>query len=314
MKRRDVLMGLAAGTFTVSNGYLWNLAQNTFSPDTSSDPLILHEPILSVDPGVDREQVTDVKALVADISGAGGSKEQLQQQLDKVRNFENEFKDDVYLSAADIPLMHSVLLRLKKVEQIVGHGNYNVISFDDTLKHARYQLGIGRFTPQEMNFIDKVFNTEAREYGFFGDKVTTELTATFKGDDIVKVAYSGHFLLKNESLAHYEKLKKDVGKGVILTSGIRSNVKQMHLFMAKAIASNYNLSKASRSLAPPGHSFHGIGDYDVGKIGWGVANFTDKFESTNEFKRMQDLGYVQIRYTKDNRLGVRFEPWHIKVV
>jgi zinc D-Ala-D-Ala carboxypeptidase len=26
------------------------------------------------------------------------------------------------------------------------------------------------------------------------------------------------------------------------------------------------------------------------------------------------LGYVQIRYTEDNRLGVRFEPWHIKVV
>lgn len=306
-------MGLAAGTFTVSNGYLWNLAQNTFSPDTSSDPLIRHEPSLSLDPGVDREGVVDIEPLLAD-SSANVSPEALQQQIDKVRNFENEFVDDVYLPSAEIPLMHSVLLRLKKVEQTIGHGNYNVISFDETLKQARYQLGIGRFTREELDFIDKVFNTEAREYGFFGDKVTSELTATFKRDSIVKVPYSGHYLLKNESMAHYEKLKKDVGKGVILTSGIRSNVKQMHLFMAKAIASNYNLSKASRSLAPPGHSFHGIGDYDVGKIGWGVANFTNRFESTDEFKRMQDLGYVQIRYTKDNRLGVRFEPWHIKVV
>lgn len=307
-------MGLAAGTFTVSNGYLWNLAQNTFSPDTSSDPLISHEPSLSLDPTIDREQVVELPAI--DAAGKGGEQglAQRQQQMDKVKNFENEFADDVFLSEADIPLMHSVLLRLKKVEQTVGHGNYNVIGFDDTLKYARYQLGIGRFTREELNFIDKVFNTEAREYGFFGDKVTTELTAQFNRDQIVKVPYTGHFLLKNESLAHYEKLKKDVGQGVILTSGIRSNVKQMHLFMAKAIASNYNLSKASRSLAPPGHSFHGIGDYDVGKIGWGVANFTDRFESTDEFKRMQDLGYVQIRYTKDNRLGVRFEPWHIKVV
>ena len=60
--------------------------------------------------------------------------------------------------------------------------------------------------------------------------------------------------------------------------------------------------------------FHGIGDFDVGRIGWGAKNFTDQFAQTREFKTMEDLGYVQIRYTTDNRLGVRYEPWHIKVV
>ena len=25
------------------------------------------------------------------------------------------------------------------------------------------------------------------------------------------------------------------------------------------------------------------------------------------------LGYIQIRYTEANQLGVRFEPWHIRV-
>ena len=132
--------------------------------------------------------------------------------------------------------------------------------------------------------------------------------------DTYKVPYSGHYLFRGESLDYYNTLKKDVGEGIILTSGIRSNVKQMHLFLSKAVRSDGNLSKASRSLAPPGHSFHGIGDFDVGKVGFGVANFTDSFAETDEFKRMLDLGYVQIRYTEDNRLGVRFEPWHIKVV
>ena len=48
-------------------------------------------------------------------------------------------------------------------------------------------------------------------------------------------------------------------------------VKQMHLFLAKPRQSNGNLSKASSSLAPPGYSFHGIGDFDVGKIGLGLV-------------------------------------------
>ena len=71
---------------------------------------------------------------------------------------------------------------------------------------------------------------------------------------------------------------------------------------------------ASRSLAPPGHSFHGVGDFDVGKVGLGASNFTDVFAETAEFQQLVDLGYVSMRYPKDNQLGVRYEPWHVKVV
>ena len=87
----------------------------------------------------------------------------------------------------------------------------------------------------------------------------------------------------------------------------------MHLFLKKSILVGGNLSRASRSLAPPGHSYHGIGDFDVGKVGLGYANFTEKFSQTDEFKQLKKLGFVQIRYTEDNPFGVRYEPWHIKV-
>jgi LAS superfamily LD-carboxypeptidase LdcB len=90
-------------------------------------------------------------------------------------------------------------------------------------------------------------------------------------------------------------------------------VKQMQLFVSKADRADGNLSLASRSLAPPGYSFHGVGDFDVGIKGWGARNFTDDFATTDEFKKLLDLGYIDIRYPADNRLGVRFEPWHIKV-
>ena len=88
---------------------------------------------------------------------------------------------------------------------------------------------------------------------------------------------------------------------------------QLHLFLAKTFQSDGNLSRASRSLAPPGYSFHNAGDFDVGKNGLGEMNFTADFSHTDEFKRLINLGYVDIRYTDSNQLGVRYEPWHIKL-
>ena len=129
-----------------------------------------------------------------------------------------------------------------------------------------------------------------------------------------KIQRTGHYLYRGKSEELYNQLKKDLGPTIVLTSGIRSVVKQTHLFLAKTIQSKGNLSKASRSLAPPGHSYHGVGDFDVGKIGFGRKNFTEAFAGTSEFKRLVELGYVDIRYPRDNMFGVRYEPWHIKVV
>jgi len=99
----------------------------------------------------------------------------------------------------------------------------------------------------------------------------------------------------------------------VLTSGVRSVIKQFLLFLNKAYANDGNLSLASRQLAPPGYSFHGIGDFDVGQAGFGYYNFTEKFIATDVYKKLADLGYLTLRYPQDNMLGVRFEPWHIKV-
>ncbi|MBB6522073.1 D-alanyl-D-alanine carboxypeptidase family protein [Pseudoteredinibacter isoporae] len=234
--------------------------------------------------------------------------------LEKVRLFENDFHDDVFLPPEQRRTLLSVALRLGRVQKIVGHGNFNVLGFDEAIRFSKKYSKIGRFTDEELAFMEMIFETQASEYGFFGEKVSESLSDRIAKKDIVKVPYSGHYLFAGDSLNYYNKLTKDVGKNIILTSGIRSNVKQMMLFLNKAVESEFNLSKASRSLAPPGHSFHGIGDFDVGRIGWGAKNFTDQFAETREFKKMEDLGYVQIRYTSDNRLGVRYEPWHIKVV
>ncbi len=240
---------------------------------------------------------------------------------------ESHIKDKLVISSIQVPrhekmllegsrldLLYSVTARLERLKRIVGYGNFSLLSFDDALRFARNYSEIGAFNSAELNFLEEVFFEDARRYGFYGSKVTTQLGAHIPKREIVKVPRTGHYLFKGEPLEMYKKVRREVGDSLVLTSGIRSVVKQMHLFLAKTISVGGSLSEASYSLAPPGHSYHGIGDFDVGKVGLGAANFTEKFAKTDEFKRLIDLGYVLIRYPDINPYGVRYEPWHIKVV
>jgi D-alanyl-D-alanine carboxypeptidase len=250
------------------------------------------------------------KSEAAPLSLDSDTQKRMQQKID---NFNEDFPDDVFLTGDKLKVMKQVQGRLNRAQDIVGYGRFNLLSFDDLLKAAADNAQVGMFTSEELTFIEEVFFFDARKYGFYGEKVTDKLTARFDEKDAVKIPGSGHYIYKGRPQALYQEIIRDVGSDIVLTSGIRSVVKQLHLFMTKAVACEGNLSRASRSLAPPGHSFHGISDFDVGKIGWGYRNFTDQFEKSDVFKRLIDLGYVDIRYTRTNNYGVRFEPWHIKV-
>jgi len=233
---------------------------------------------------------------------------------DKIANFEANFTDDVILDEAHYRLLVQSLERINRVQDYVGFGNFNVLSLDETFKYAKYSPRIGEFTKTEKDFLDEMFYADSSTLGFFGEKVVAQQTHVIAQKDIVKMAGTGHYVFRGQSLAFYKKLRTEVGDTLILTSGVRNIVKQYQLFMAKTVQASGNLSRASRSLAPPGHSYHAIGDFDVGQVGAGLQNFTAEFAATDEFKRLQNLGYVQIRYTADNNLGVRYEPWHIRVV
>ena len=148
---------------------------------------------------------------------------------------------------------------------------------------------------------------------FFGEKPVKDITDQVRKREVLKIPYTGNYLYKGMPLQTYKGIIRGVGAGVVLTSGIRSVTKQFLLFLNKACENEGNLSLASRSLAPPGYSYHGIGDFDVGQAGLGADNFTERFTTTSVYHRLNEQGYVRIRYPLDNLLGVRFEPWHIKV-
>ncbi|MFT4677098.1 MAG: D-alanyl-D-alanine carboxypeptidase [Patiriisocius sp.] len=263
-------------------------------------------------PAPDRVRYLNAFENPLDVEQRGGV--QLARYLNKMSNFERSYDEDIFLTEQQRRLLADSFMRIDRVQSLVGHGNFTVLGFDDMIRYARRYDSVGAFSEAELEFLEQLFFDDVERYGFYGEKVIDSLTAVVNVKGLSKVAHTGHFLFRGESEKTYAKIRKDVGSSLVLTSGIRGIVKQTHLFLAKTIQSEGNLSLASRSLAPPGHSFHGIGDFDVGKVGYGARNFTADFSDTTEFRKLVELDYLDIRYPEQNLLGVRYEPWHIKVV
>ncbi len=231
----------------------------------------------------------------------------------KMSSFDDPHPMDVMARKEDFQLLRMTLRRIKRVQKLVGYGNFNLLNFDDMLKVARSYTSVERFTRAELAFLEKLFYVDASTYGFYGTKVLRNLTDNVDRKITARVRGTGQRIFSGRALERYERIKRAVGPDLVLTSGVRSIVKQLYLFMRKAERAEGNLSLASRSLAPPGYSFHAIGDFDVGKRGLGGANFTDAFARTDVYRRLVDLGFVEMRYPQRNLFGVRFEPWHIRV-
>ena len=245
--------------------------------------------------------------------GTVTSDEHISDYLAKIRAPNTPHKDDLVLDSKNLELMKTVLARFQRIVSFAGDGRFCVMSFDEALGCGKQSSHVGEFTKDELSFMEELFYRDANVYGFYGAKQLTRITQDIDKSEIYKVPYSGNYLFKGDSLEKYELVRKNLGEDLILTSGIRGVMKQFYLFISKAMRFDGNLSLASRSLAPPGYSYHATGDFDVGQKGFGGGNFDESFITTSVFKELTKLGYVEYRYGRDNLLGVRYEPWHIKL-
>lgn len=237
----------------------------------------------------------------------------IKDYIYKINNFNEINKRDLFIEKSKLPVLKSTLIRLKRVQNTIGYGNFGLLGIDDAIKIADQYPSVESFTKEEMNLLEMTFYRDSAMYGFLGEKQLKNFTNRFNISNTIKIRNSGHYLYKGNSFEKYKSIKKTIGKELILTSGLRSIPKQLFLFLNKTIKSNGNLSMASRSLAPPGYSLHGVGDFDVGQKRLGAANFSIQFTYTPVYKKLIKLGFADFRYTKENNYGVRFEPWHIKV-
>ncbi len=313
MKRRTLLKAIPLGAASVVGGrWVWERTRpESGRVDLGVEP-VYEPPAPAVEP--QPAPPPSVEPPVLEPSrDEGGTGAEAEPDLSKIRDFDRTYDDDFILDDEEMALLKLTAVHLTQAQRTIGHGHFNVVSFDELLRYGRRYSAIGRFSPAELGFLEEIFFADAERYGFFGDKVTQEMTALVPRREIHKIADTGHYLFAGEPSRKYDKIRQDLGESVILTSGIRGVVKQYQLFLNKALETEGNLSQASRSLAPPGYSFHAAGDFDVGKVGFGSDNFTEAFAETDEYKKMIDLGYVEIRYTETNPFGVRHEPWHIKI-
>jgi len=223
-------------------------------------------------------------------------------------------KKDLFIQKEDYQVFQSLRNKLKLVQRYIGYGNFNVISFDSMINIARRALNINSFTKDEIDFIEFIFYYNPSSHGFFGDRISNSITDTINKKLITKIPYTGHYLFKGNAFNTYHEMKNDVGNSLTLTSGIRSIIKQTKLFLDKINRTNGNISVAAKSIAPPAFTYHSVGDFDVGKKGFGYANFTSRFAKTKEFQKIKELKYVDVRYTINNKDGVRYEPWHITTI
>lgn len=220
---------------------------------------------------------------------------------------------DIIAKTSTLTLIKSLYARISRVQKTIGYGHFNTLNFDEMLYIGRNYPKVGNFTQEEIDYCEELFYEKATTYGFYGTKVITDITHAIHKNDIKKISCTGHYLFKGEAIVKYEKIVQEMGNKVVLTSGVRNVVKQIYLFLNKTLQTGGNLSIASRSLAPAGYSYHGVSDFDIGKVGFGARNFTSEFARTFEYQKLTELGYIDIRYPKNNPYGVRFEPWHIKV-
>ncbi len=224
------------------------------------------------------------------------------------------YTDDIFLSQGEYISLVSLDARLTKIKRHVGFGNFNLISYYDTLKIAKLNSKIGAFSHDELSLIDRFFYENPTKYGFYGERTCYDINNKVSKKDVVKIPRTGHYIFKGTATKDYERIIMDIGDTLYLTSGVRNVMKQLSLYTSKLKKLKGNITQASRDIAPPSHSFHTIGDFDVGKMGLGAKNFTSAFARTDEFKEIIKLDYIKIRYSTNNSDGVRFEPWHVKII
>ena len=241
------------------------------------------------------------------------TREQADHYRQKMDAFNSPHPDDRYVPQNERRLLKKCLMRLNRLYRTVGHANFYLLGLDEALKLSRGYQRIGRFKKAELNFLDSLFHQDAGSYGFFGQKQITAFTHQIPKKEVDRIPHSPSFLFKGPAVSLYQRLKDDIGPQMMLTSGVRGIIKQTHLFLNKVSENNGNLSLASRSIAPPGYSYHGIGDFDVGQVDLGHDNFSARFIQSDVFKKLHALDYICLRYTEDNPYGVRFEPWHVMV-
>ncbi|MCK4974538.1 MAG: twin-arginine translocation pathway signal protein, partial [Sulfurimonas sp.] len=143
------------------------------------------------------------------------------------------YNTDRFLTADEYSTLLSLDTKLTKLRRHVGFGNFNLISYDDSLKIARMNRRIGAFTKEELSLIDRFFSDNPAKYGFYGERTCYDISNKISKKHVVKIPRTGHYIYKGTATEDYERIIGDIGDTLYLTSGVRNVMKQLSLYCSK---------------------------------------------------------------------------------
>jgi len=194
-----------------------------------------------------------------------------------------------------------------------------------------YQTLLNLLNPVERFFIKQILTIEPKNLGFKGPFYSIEPAKnlsliesrqfTGKGEG----RETGIQYCSDDSYQDFikmnESLKNDLGRSVYIDSGYRSPGRQAFLFINYLVTENdFNLKENGKWIALPGYSEHGMpvnNAIDIateeGINGFSENQTAEDFENTEEYnwliKNASNFNYY-LSYSKNNSLGVAYEPWH----
>ena len=132
------------------------------------------------------------KTIKSYFAGTEYPDDELKDYLHKIQNFNHPHADDVLIDDNLYVTFESAVMRLRRLQKLAGHGNYNILNFTDGLALARNYSRIGEFTKQELGFMELTFYADGQRYGFLGQKPLEEITDQVKKKDVLKIPHSGN--------------------------------------------------------------------------------------------------------------------------
>jgi len=216
----------------------------------------------------------------------------------------------------DKKIINSILQKAYKPKKIK---NLRIISFSRLYKHL---------SKTEIELINNFLKLNPRKYGFKGKffgvgKVPKNLVSirnqkyNFSGKkEIIEEQY-----LPQPVYMAFQRMNKvldgETGRKLLIDSGYRSPAYQTILFLYYLKLHEFNFLRTAQGVAFPGYSEHGnperqaIDFITIDSVP--SDGKSSGFEKTKEFKWLiknaSKFGFY-LSYSKNNKDGVMYEPWH----
>ncbi len=172
-------------------------------------------------------------------------------------------------------------------------------------------------TEEEKEYVDQILRLKPKSSSgaeFFG--------MNNMPDELVHVEGSvDNQVLPREVNEAFQKMNRqmvsELQKNLVVCSGYRSPAYQIVVFLWNLRNKKFNLEEVLQSVALPGYSEHGHPDRQAIDLmvegGSAMPTSQSDFHLTPEYKWLTknaaSFGFYE-SYTKDNELGVIYEPWH----